>query len=154
MSYSDWSFKDPDKKTDKFLAKAEKKKAKKNRRKNRKEIKKARGGFYMSDEWRKLRYRVIRKYKATCMACGRNYKEHAVVIHVDHIKPRSKYPKLELDFNNLQVLCECCNLGKSNTDETDWRATKEQEKERQLIKEIDIATALDDECIDSLPVNF
>jgi 5-methylcytosine-specific restriction endonuclease McrA len=152
MSNADWSYKDPDKKADKFLAKAEKKLAKKNRRKKRKEIKKARGGFYMSDDWRKLRYRVIRKYKATCMACGRNYKEHAVVIHVDHIKPRSKYPKLELDFNNMQVLCECCNLGKSNTDETDWRP--DNVKNDLLNNKIDIEITLDDELMDSLPVNF
>lgn len=150
MSNRDWAYKDPEKQADKIL----KKQAKKERRKKRKEIRKSRGGFYMSDEWRKLRYRVIRKYKATCMACGRNYKEHAVVIHVDHIKPRSKYPKLELDFNNLQVLCECCNLGKSNTDETDWRATKEQEKERALLKEIDIEKSLDDELLETMPANF
>jgi 5-methylcytosine-specific restriction endonuclease McrA len=42
-------------------------------------------------------------------------------MHVDHIKPRSKYPALELAEDNLQVLCELCNIGKSNTNETDWR---------------------------------
>lgn len=40
---------------------------------------------------------------------------------MDHIKPRSKYPHLELVFNNLQILCKNCNQGKSNIDETDWR---------------------------------
>ena len=50
------------------------------------------------------------------MVCGSTER-----IHVDHIKPRSKYPELELDINNLQVLCEDCNIGKSNIDETDWR---------------------------------
>lgn len=42
-------------------------------------------------------------------------------MHVDHIKPRSKYPALELVLSNLQVLCEDCNLGKLAHDETDWR---------------------------------
>lgn len=83
--------------------------------------------FYSSDEWRKLRYRVIRKYKATCMACGRNYRTHKVVIHVDHIKPRSKYPHLALVFENMQVLCEDCNLGKGNTDSIDWRPDEYEE---------------------------
>jgi 5-methylcytosine-specific restriction endonuclease McrA len=27
-----------------------------------------------------------------------------------------------LRLDNLQVLCEPCNLGKSNRDETDWRS--------------------------------
>jgi 5-methylcytosine-specific restriction endonuclease McrA len=48
-------------------------------------------------------------------------KVHGIVIHIDHILPRSKYPELSLVFDNLQVLCESCNLGKSNKDETDWR---------------------------------
>jgi hypothetical protein len=26
-----------------------------------------------------------------------------------------------LDINNLQVLCEACNIGKTNRDTTDWR---------------------------------
>lgn len=77
--------------------------------------------FYSSDEWRRLRYRVIVKYGSKCHACGRSPKEHGVVIHVDHIKPRSKFPQLELCFENLQILCEDCNLGKLNKDQTDWR---------------------------------
>jgi len=46
---------------------------------------------------------------------------HGIVIHVDHIKPRSRYPELSLEIENLQVLCEDCNMGKSNVFETDWR---------------------------------
>ena len=42
------------------------------------------------------------------------------MVHVDHIKPRSKYPKLALVKSNLQVMCEDCNLGKVNTDTIDW----------------------------------
>ena len=42
-------------------------------------------------------------------------------MNVDHIKPRKKYPELALDKSNLQVLCEECNHGKGNWDETDWR---------------------------------
>jgi len=77
--------------------------------------------FYSSDEWRSLRYRVLRKYSGECMCCGRSKKKHNVIIHVDHIKPRSRFPHLELSFENLQILCEDCNLGKSNTDCVDWR---------------------------------
>ncbi len=76
-------------------------------------------GFYDSREWRELRFRVLRKYAFQCMACGRSPPE--VKIHVDHIKPRSKYPKLELDFDNLQLLCADCNIGKNNYSEEDLR---------------------------------
>ena len=55
------------------------------------------------------------------MMCGRSPKVHGIILHVDHIKPRSKYPELELDITNLQILCEDDNLGKSNRYETDYR---------------------------------
>jgi 5-methylcytosine-specific restriction endonuclease McrA len=73
--------------------------------------------FYRTREWAELRYKILVKYGRVCQCCGAD----KVVLHVDHIKPRSKYPQLELDINNLQVLCETCNVGKSNKDVTDWR---------------------------------
>lgn len=76
------------------------------------------GSFYASVPWLKARYQAIRMHGRRCQACG----ETNGRLHVDHIKPRSKYPELELDINNLQVLCEACNLGKSNKFEDDWRS--------------------------------
>lgn len=73
--------------------------------------------FYNSTEWQKLRYSTLKKYARTCMVCFRKNLE----LHVDHIKPRSKFPELELEASNLQVLCKDCNFGKSNYDEIDWR---------------------------------
>lgn len=76
--------------------------------------------FYMSEPWRRIRYDVIRRDKAQCQACGRSRK-HGIVLHVDHIVPLSKDPSLKLDPKNLQTLCEDCNMGKGNRDNTDWR---------------------------------
>jgi 5-methylcytosine-specific restriction endonuclease McrA len=72
--------------------------------------------FYSSWEWKKVRFQVLKKYGPKCMLCG---SENRIV--VDHIKPRSKFPSLELDPQNLQVLCDDCNMGKSNDDYTDFR---------------------------------
>ena len=55
------------------------------------------------------------------MICCERSPIDGVKLHVDHIKPRSKYHELELDFNNLQILCEDCNLGKLNINEEDFR---------------------------------
>ena len=79
-----------------------------------------RKGFYESREWRSLRLDVLLEQGRKCCVCGRSPKD-GIVLHVDHIKPRSKYPELELIKDNLQVLCEDCNLGKSNHYEEDWR---------------------------------
>jgi len=76
--------------------------------------------FFKSRDWRELRYKVLSNHGGKCMLCGRGAKD-GVVIHVDHIKPRSLRPELELDIDNLQILCDDCNIGKSNKDDTDWR---------------------------------
>lgn len=76
--------------------------------------------FYASPEWRSLRYEVLKEQGARCCLCGRTAKD-GVVLHVDHIIPLSKDWSRRLDKDNLQVLCEDCNLGKSNKDCIDWR---------------------------------
>ena len=76
--------------------------------------------FCRTREWAEIRHKVLVKYGATCQCCGAS-RQTGAILHVDHIKPRSKYPALELIEDNLQVLCELCNIGKSNTNETDWR---------------------------------
>lgn len=82
-------------------------------------------GFYESDPWRALRYKALKLHGRRCMVCGAT-PESGAQLHVDHIKPRSKYPELELVLDNLQILCRDCNLGKSNKDSIDWRqATKD-----------------------------
>ena len=76
--------------------------------------------FYESEQWRVLRYQALKNCGAACQLCGAT-KEKGAVLHVDHIKPRSKYPDLALTLDNLQVLCKDCNLGKGAWDESDWR---------------------------------
>lgn len=79
--------------------------------------------FYQTKEWRELRYQALVKYGNNCVCCGASPK-HGVSIHVDHIKPRSIYPEYALCIDNLQILCESCNVGKSNQYDTDWRRRK------------------------------
>jgi hypothetical protein len=76
--------------------------------------------FYNSREWKELRFRALLAHGRKCLCCNAKDKP----LHVDHIKPISKYPSLKLELSNLQVLCEDCNLGKSNKFETDFRVYK------------------------------
>lgn len=78
--------------------------------------------FYTSDAWRAARFDALQNNDGCCELCGRSKRRHGVVLHVDHIKPRSKFPALALDRDNLQILCEDCNMGKGNRDEKDWRS--------------------------------
>ena len=71
--------------------------------------------FYNSLEWKVLREKVLQKYPPVCMRCKNKQN-----LEVDHIKPRSKYPDLELEFKNLQILCRDCNLMKGVKDSPEW----------------------------------
>jgi len=73
--------------------------------------------FYLSTAWLSLRRRVLDTYGYKCMNCDVVDAE----MHVDHIKPRSRFPHLSLKFSNLQVLCRACNMEKSNRHSTDYR---------------------------------
>lgn len=86
--------------------------------------------FYASLSWKKLRYQVLTLANGKCQCCG--VLGVNAPLHVDHIKPRSKYPDLALDINNLQVLCADCNIGKLNKDETDWRKPAENDPEAKI----------------------
>jgi hypothetical protein len=72
--------------------------------------------FYASRPWKALRRKVLKHYGSACMKCGCTDEPS-----VDHIKPRSLFPALELEFSNMQVLCRPCNSAKSNLHETDYR---------------------------------
>lgn len=78
-------------------------------------------GFYRSPEWRQTRsmfWRIadyVTNYKPACMYCGNicdpASREHS---HVDHLKPRSKYPELALNLDNLGPACSHCNPAKGD----------------------------------------
>lgn len=68
-----------------------------------------------------LRWQVFQRDGWKCVACGRT-SEDGIILHVDHIIPRSKGGKDEL--SNYQTLCHLCNIGKSNKDATNLRNRK------------------------------
>lgn len=80
--------------------------------------------FLRSREWAYVRMQAIERFKGRgqlychcCMAVAAPGRP----LHVDHIKPRKFFPALALDIENLEMLCDICNLGKANQFMTDWR---------------------------------
>ena len=62
--------------------------------------------------WR-IRFLVMRRDNFKCVACGSNpATKSGTVLHVDHIFSWDKGG--ETVYENLQTLCEICNIGKSN----------------------------------------
>lgn len=70
-----------------------------------------------------IRWQVLKRDNWRCLSCGR-CADDDVILHVDHILPRSKGGKDEMD--NYQMLCDACNIGKSNKDNTDLRNRQEK----------------------------
>jgi 5-methylcytosine-specific restriction endonuclease McrA len=59
----------------------------------------------------KLRFQILHRDNFTCVYCGR--KAPNVILHVDHVVPKSKSGKSTAD--NLVTACLECNIGKSDT---------------------------------------
>lgn len=66
-----------------------------------------------------LRWQVFQRDNWRCLSCGRNSDDN-IILHVDHIIPRSRGGEDHLD--NYQTLCNICNIGKSNKDQTNLRS--------------------------------
>ena len=58
-----------------------------------------------------LRYEILKRDNFRCQICGSTAQD-GVKLHIDHIVPVSKGGHTTAD--NLRVLCDRCNLGKSN----------------------------------------
>jgi hypothetical protein len=69
--------------------------------------------FYSSPEWKILREKVIIEKGRICVICYKIIRRD-FNLTVDHIRPRSKFPKLSLDIDNLQVMCRSCNSSKGD----------------------------------------
>lgn len=73
-----------------------------------------------------VRYDVLRRAEGKCELCGVSSKERP--LHVDHILPRSR--KGTNDMDNLQALCDRCNLAKGNRDDTDFRRLADESRQK------------------------
>ncbi len=61
----------------------------------------------------RLRWTILKRDNFSCKKCGRSpAKDSSIILHIDHIIPWSKDG--ETIIENLETLCEQCNLGKSN----------------------------------------
>lgn len=61
----------------------------------------------------RLRWTILKRDNFSCRKCGRSpAKDPSIILHVDHIIPWSKDGETVIE--NLETLCEQCNLGKSN----------------------------------------
>lgn len=80
--------------------------------------------FHRHWHWSRIRMEILKDKIAEglyfCSICGIGPDITDVKMHVDHIKPKSKYPELMYLKSNLQILCASCNSSKSDYDGDDW----------------------------------
>jgi 5-methylcytosine-specific restriction protein A len=60
--------------------------------------------FYLSKSWRDLRTLALKRDGFRCVVCGTDVSRVGAA-RVDHYKPRSTNPELELSLSNLRTLC-------------------------------------------------
>lgn len=70
-----------------------------------------------SKRWKDLRKAVFERDDYTCQDCG----VKGGVLHPDHIKPKSIYPKLIFEIDNIRTLCRECHR---KTDTYGYKAIK------------------------------
>ena len=76
--------------------------------------------FYSSTAWRTLREIKLNEYNSMCQRCL--VKENKIVttkLEAHHIVARSVNKSLELDPNNVVIVCKTCNL-QLGTSGVDW----------------------------------
>jgi hypothetical protein len=70
------------------------------------------GGFarklHSSVAYRKLRRFALDRANNQCQICSSQHK-----LHLDHVKPKSLFPELALNKDNVRILCQDCHI---NTD--------------------------------------
>ena len=69
--------------------------------------------YYSNKEWAAARKHVFARDGYHCYVCN------ATATQIDHLLPKSKYPELALNLENLKPICWNCNKSKqTKVDET------------------------------------
>ena len=78
-----------------------------------------------SKRWKDLRIRTIKRDGGMCNRC---WVELGFIetsqLQVHHIKPRSEYPELTFDPDNLITVCKTCNLSLGTSGKLDWEIAR------------------------------
>lgn len=87
-----------------------------------------------SKRWKSLRERIIKRDGGMCNRCWvqLNLIENNN-LQVHHIKPRSEYPELMYDPDNLITVCKTCNLELGTSGKLDWDIKKFNEDNNEPI---------------------
>lgn len=80
---------------------------------------------------KQMRFEVFKRDKFTCQYCGK--KAPDVILHADHIEPKSKGGKNTL--LNLTTACDECNLGKGARRLSDDSAVEKQRAQLEVLQE-------------------
>jgi hypothetical protein len=82
-----------------------------NKGKEHKAIKGENNCNWTGGKWKWVMTQIKVRDDYTCQICGFREVE---IMEVDHIRPKSVYPELRFNFNNLITLCPNCHRRKTN----------------------------------------
>ena len=69
----------------------------------------------MRTRYQLYRADLKRDFHGACGYCGdEDVRVDAVVFHIDHFAPKSRFPDLAVSYSNLVYACRYCNVSKSD----------------------------------------
>ena len=71
-------------------------------------------------QWWKIIYWKKQALKRDDYNCKKCWLREPEIMVVDHIKPKSIFPELSIDINNLQTLCPNCHARKTIKEKKQW----------------------------------
>ena len=83
---------------------------------SKEEITNAWNSFTRSSLKQKTLEQLNLMFKGCCAYCEGYYRDTSFS-HIDHFKPKSIYPNLMFDYNNMNLSCTICNQSKSDIDD-------------------------------------
>ena len=104
-----------------------------NKGKKRPEIEGKKNWNWKGGDTRWFHKQVLIRDDYTCQICG--YRE-IEIMEVDHIKPKSIYPELQFEMNNMVTLCPNCHRRKTNREKKQIANMKKQANSGEIPTEI------------------
>ncbi len=117
---------------------------------------------YNKDDWKltnkeriDLLDSLCNMYSGCCAYCEASLNITSSA-YIDHFRPRSLFPELTFEYNNLNYSCQICNRNKSDSWNKDYFNPSEENPEKHIVFRGLLACKLDDrgqKMIDLLKIN-
>ena len=88
-------------------------------------------------------YNLKEMYGGKCAYCESNIGDNSYA-HIDHFKPKSKFPLLIFEYNNMNYCCQICNTNKLEKYDSQMIDPSSEDPEKHIKYECEKAVSIDE----------